>query len=358
MEVSAKRNADNIPYSVTKDGKFDTRGIDEPNWWTNGVWPALMWLMYVGTDNEMYKEIAQNAEDKLDRALEYPEKLSHDVSFLWNISSGVNYRLTGNIKSKRRWSIAAALMAGRYNTEGGFIRAWEAAPTESRAGYTIIDCLMNIPILYRAAKELGEPQYEYIAKHQADKTIEDHLRGDGSVVHIADHDLLDGHVIRTLGGQGYGVGSSWSRGQAWGIYGFMLSYIYTGEEKYLNAAKQIAHYFIASVCDDYLPKCDFRSPKEPVIYDSTAGAIAVCGLIEIARVVPEYEKSLYLNAAMNILKAMEAKFCNWDKEKDGILHFGTELYGEKSTHNIFIIYGDLFFAEALLKLKNVDFLLW
>lgn len=118
----------------------------------------------------------------------------------------------------------------------------------------------------------------------------------------------------------------------------------------------MAHYFIANVCDDYLPKCDFRAPDEPVIYDTTAGACAACGLIEIANNVGEFEKNIYLNPALKMLKEMEEKFCNWDENEDYILHGGTESY--TSGHHMPIIYGDYFFTEALYKLKGLKPLFW
>lgn len=311
--------------------------------------------MYEGTKNEEYKITAEKAEVMLDEALKKTEILHHDVGFMWNISAGVNYRITGNINSKRRFLLAADTLASRFNIEGNFIRAWNG---DDCIGWTIIDSMMNIPLLYRASVECKDPRFEYVARHHADKTMEDHIRPDGSVVHIVSHDIKDGHVIETIGGQGYEVGSSWSRGQAWALYGFVLSYIHTGDEKYLDASKRVANYFIANVCDDYLPKCDFRSPAEPIIYDSTAGACAACGLIEIANSVPQYEKTMYLNAAINLLRAMDKKFCDWDENTDALLLMGTESYHNEKTRHIPLIYGDYFYAEALYKLKGFDMLFW
>ena len=101
---------------------------------------------------------------------------------------------------------------------------------------------------------------------------------------------------------------------------------------------------------------DFRAPEEPKYYDSTAGAIAACGLIEIAKNVSEYEKNMYLTAAINLLKSLEENFCNWEENEDSILQMGTEMY----TNGIHmpIIYGDYFSTEAILKLKGSDFLPW
>lgn len=143
-----------------------------------------------------------------------------------------------------------------------------------------------------------------------------------------------------------------------GLYGFALSYIHTGKQEYLDTAKKIAHYFIACICDDYLPKCDFRSPNEPVIYDSTAGAIAACGLLEIAKNVPEHEKKIYFNAAVKMLKALEENFCNWEEDEDSILQMGTEAYHREEGKHIPIIYGDYYFVEAIYKLKGNTTLFW
>lgn len=352
-EKSAVRARNKIPYTADSNGIYDNRYETEPDWWTNGFWPAYMWLMYVGTNNEEYKITAEKAEEMLDKAFEKPELLHHDVGFMWNISAGVNYRLTKNEKSKQRFILSAELLAARFNIEGNFIKAWNGKDVN---GWTIIDSMMNIPLLYRVSELEGDPRLKYIALRHADKIIQDHVRPDGSVAHIVSHDVTNGDVIETFGGQGYGVGSSWSRGQSWAIYGFVLSYIHTGEIRYLDTAKSAAHYFIANVCDDYLPKCDFRSTSEPVIYDTTAGACAACGLIEIANCVPENEKKMYLNAALKILRALDEKFCDFSEDTDALLLCGTEAY-DRGIH-MPIIYGDYFYAEALYKLKGFDMLFW
>ena len=199
----------------------------------------------------------------------------------------------------------------------------------------------------------------------ADMAICDHLRPDGSVVHIAEHDRETGEVVATYAGQGSAVGSSWSRGQAWAVYGFVISYLHTKEERYLDAAKQVANYFIANCCDDWLPRVDFRAPSTPVYYDSTAGACAACGMIELAKILPENEGGMYMNAAINILRAMGEKFCNFDPANDHMLDYGTVRYPIPGTYteeqagvHISIIYGDFFYTEAILKLLGSEFNPW
>jgi len=350
----AVKSRNKIPYT-TINGVHDNKLVDDPTWWTNGFWGALMWIMYLGTKNEEYRKTAERAEELMDEAFNHYDKLHHDVGFMWNITSGANYRITGNEKSKNRFRTAAALLASRFNPQGGYIKAWNGEGNV--VGFTIIDSMMNIPMLYRATIEENDDRFEYIAKTHADKTITDHIRSDGSVNHIVVHNPQTGAVENTCGGQGYGDGSSWSRGQAWALYGFVLSYIHTKDEEYLNIAKRVAHYFVANlVTDSYLPLVDFRSPEEPVFYDSTAGACAACGLIEIAKVVPEYEKKIYIDAAMKLLIALEKEFCDWSEQEDSILQNGKVAYG-RGIH-MPIIYGDFFFVEAIYKLRGNDFLIW
>jgi unsaturated chondroitin disaccharide hydrolase len=163
--------------------------------------------------------------------------------------------------------------------------------------------------------------------------------------------------LGTLGGQAYAEGSSWSRGVSWALYGFILSYIHTKEERYLETSKKVAQHFVESVeKTGYLPLIDFKAPETPVLYDSTAGAIAACGLIELAKNVEEGQQAYYISAALNILKEMENNWCNWTEEEDSILQMGSERY--TGGHHMPIIYGDYFFTEAISKLKGVDFLPW
>ncbi|MDO5396970.1 MAG: glycoside hydrolase family 88 protein [bacterium] len=354
LKVVAPLNKDKIPYT-TVNGVYNDMASEDITWWTNGFWPGLMWLMYVGTKNDVYKEVAERSEELLDAAFGEYDTLHHDVGFMWHISSGVNYRLFGGKKSRVRTTIAADILASRYNAAGGFIRSWN----DDCTGWVIIDSMMNIPILYWASEEYKDDRFKHIAVNHANKVLKTHIRPDGSVNHIVSLDPSNGEVVETFGGQGYGVGSSWTRGQAWAIYGFALSYLHTGNQEYLDAAKRVAHYFIANVCDDWLPKVDFRSPEEPIIYDATAGACTACGLLEIAKAVPENEKRLYLNAAIKLLKAMDENLCNWSLEEQSILQKGTEAYVcRPQGKEVPIIYGDYYFTEAIYKLKGFEMLFW
>ena len=357
LEQVAVRSANKLPYTAV-GGVHDDCSKTRVAWWTNGFWPGLLWMLFAATGKEVYAACAKQAQALLREAFHTYDELHHDVGFMWHITSGFQYRLTGDRSARLEALYAANLLAGRYNAQGEFIRAWNHNENGDTTGWAIIDSMMNIPLLYWASKETGDPRFSYIARKHADKTRQHHVREDGSVRHIVEYDPTDGVFMREYGGQGYSEGSSWSRGQAWGLYGFTLSYLYTGEPAYLNTAKRIAHYFIAATCEDWLPACDFRAPKEPVIYDATAGAIAACGLLELAGCVDGHGKELYKNAGVRLLHAMEAKCCDWDPTTDAIVTMGTERYHTEAGRHIPIIYGDYFFVEALSKLKGCGVRSW
>ncbi len=364
MSAVTVRSRDKVVDGVDENGVHKEI---KPSAWTAGFWGGLNWLLYNRTKNENYRLTAETNELLLDKALSNFRTLHHDVGFMWHILSGASYRLTGNEKSKTRNLFAASSLFSRFILDGngnGFIRAWNGSWGGYNAtNWTIIDCLMNIPLLYWASEEIGDDRFKRIAMAHADMAINCHLREDGSVVHIVEHNREDAfEVVNTYGGQGVEVGSSWSRGQSWALYGFTLSYIHTGEQRYLNAAKKVANYFIANCCDDWLPRVDFRSPEEPVYYDSTAGACAACGLLELAKHLPENEGGMYAHAAIKMLKAMEEKFCDFDPENDHMLGYGSVRYPFEEKHmkgiHISIIYGDYFYTEAVLKLLGEEFLAW
>lgn len=364
MSKVTLRSRDKLADGVDKDGVHKSVRAAT---WTSGFWGGLNVLLYNYTKNEEYLKTALRSEEMLDEALMDFKGLYHDVGFMWHILSGALYRLTGSEKSMNRNLHMAANLSSRFvryeDAPGGFIRAWNSAwQGLAVENFSIIDCLMNLPILYWASDVIGDDRFKRIAIDHADMAIMDHLRPDGSIVHIVQHDRDTGEVETTHGGQGYCVGSSWSRGQAWGLYGFVLSYLHTKEERYLDAAKLVANYFIANCCDDWLPRVDFRAPSEPVLYDSTAGVCAACGLIELAKALPENEGGMYMHAAVNMLKAIEAKFADYNPDRDDMITHGTVLYPKNEQQwngvHISIIYADYFFTEALLKLLGEEFMPW
>ncbi len=339
---------DFIPYTV-KNGAWAPGPCDGICWWTNGFWPAEMWAMYRMTGDAVYKTEAEKAEAMLDAAFQDYDHLHHDVGFMWLISSGVNFRMTGNDMSRKRTQIAANLLAGRFNPSG-FIRAWNG----DCVGWAIIDCMMNLNLLYWASDWTGDPRFRKLAMIHADTAMKYFIRDDGSCNHIVIFDPDNLEVKEIPAGQGYASGSSWSRGQAWALYGFTLSYLHTEKTEYLDVARKVANYFISQVQDDWIPKCDFRQPEGDLLKDACAGAVAASGLIELSKITGEQG---YFDAAVNMLKALCTKCADWSEDYPAIL---TQCTGSwhGNDHNMAMNYADFFLMEAVLKLQGDSFRFW
>ncbi|GHT55891.1 glycosyl hydrolase family 88 [Spirochaetia bacterium] len=355
MAAQCDRVGLKVPY-IAVNGRYADKMADSIYWWTNGFWPGILWLMFRDTKDKKYSDTAIAVEERLDAALAGYEGLHHDVGFMWTLSSVLDFKLTGNDFSRVRALHAANLLAGRYNPRGHFIRSWNM----DRTGWIIIDCMMNLPLLYWASEQSGDPRFRFIAIEHADTALKHLVREDGSCNHIAVLDPENGALLETPGGQGYASGSSWTRGQAWALYGFALSYRHTGETRYLEASKKIAHYFSAALSRyGYIPPADFRAPDTPKITDTSAGTIAACGLLALSVLVKGEEKSLYFDTALRILRAIEKDYCDWDLGKDSIVQGGAVRYhGQEDELNVNLIYGDYYFVEAVHQLLDSELRVW
>lgn len=367
MDWVSEKSRFKIPYTTvsgTHDNKIDEDrqfGWDDGvSWWTNGFWPGIMWLLYLRTGDQRYVDIARYAEKKLDQAFADFYGLHHDMGFVWLPSAVADYRITGNPESRKRGLMAATILSGRFNPAARIFRAWDqwsGAPDEDTAGWAIIDCMMNINLLYWASDETGDPRFREQAVMYADQVMKYYIRPDGSSNHIMRFDPVTGELIGSLGGQGYADGSSWTRGQAWAMYGFASSYIHTKDERYLDTAKRTAHYFIANIPENGLIPVDFRAPKQPYYEDSSAAAAAASALLELARLTAACESEVYRRAAEKLLKALYEKRCNFSKDSDCILEKCTAAYHHKN-HEFHIIYGDYYFIEAIFKLQGETYQMW
>ena len=254
MQWVSEKSKDKIPY-LTINGTHDDRGdlskewrIDDGlNWWTNGFWGGILWMLYQASGKERYAEIARISEEKMDACFDGYYGLHHDVGFMWRPTAAADYDLTHNKESRKRALHAANLLAGRFNPVGQYIRAWNdiSGSNDDTRGWAIIDCMLNLSLLYWASEETGDPRFRHIAMLHADTAQKYFVRPDGSVNHIIEFNPETGEFVRAYGGQGYTEGSSWTRGQGWGVYGFMISYIHTGKQEYFDTAKRIAHYIMA-----------------------------------------------------------------------------------------------------------------
>lgn len=346
-----------IPY-IAVDGRYQTDMSATPKdlvWWTNGFWPGILWQCFGVTGDARFSQTAAAVEGELDQAFDIYTGLHHDVGFMWLLSAVADYRLTGNQRSMVRGRHAADLLAGRYNPRGRFIRSWN----RDRAGWVIVDSMMNIPLLYWASEETGDPRFRYMATDHADTVMTNTVRGDGSCNHVIVLDPTNGDLLDTPRGQGYASGSSWSRGQSWALYGFALSYRHTGDIRYLNTAKRVANYFCSQVAlTGDVALLDFRQPSDPVYWDALAGCIAACGMLEIALACGGTERKSWVDWALRILRATDERFCDWNTEHDGVVTMCSGAYWSEADRHVPMVYADYFFLEAVLRLIGKDTFLW
>ena len=370
LKAVRERSEKKIP-SEAKDGVHDDKkAMEGPSgmtrtFWTNGFWAGMLWQMYHATKDERYAEIARYTESVLNPCLLEIE--SHDIGYLWLPTSVLNYKITGNEQAKADGLTAAKWLAGRFNPACGFIRAWGSgnealplvkdAPPIHIAGATIIDCMLNLPLLYWASETSGDARFRLIAEEHAFTTMKYFVRGDGSVIHIGEFDPVSGEFVTDHGGQGYGKGSAWTRGQAWGLYGFTASYKHTRRPEFLETAQKIAGYFIAHIPEDGLIPSDFCQPKEPHVQDDIGACAAACGLLELSELVLEEEGTVYLDAAVKMLRAIDESSADWNPDTDGITQNGTAGYHLPGKNQNYI-YADYFFVEAILKLLGKDVFVW
>ena len=336
--LAAEKNM--LPYRG--GGCWTASPFDGDSWWTGGFWPGLMWQLWAASKDEAL----------LTEQFRRFEKLNHDVGFMYLLSCGAHWKLLGDEQARVDALHAANLLLGRFNPKG-FIRAWNEP---ERVGFAIIDCMMNLSLLFWASDMTGDPRFAHAARIHADTTLDHFLRPDGSVCHIVEFDPDTGARVREHAGQGYALGTAWSRGQAWGVYGFALAYENTGDARYLAAAERIARFFIAHIRPDGLTDCDFMQPAAPRRVDNIAGACAASGLIELHRITGERD---YLAAAEALLDGLIDLSCDWSDQTCGLLTQCTASYHDDAAGvHTNIVYGDYFFIEALAKLSGSDPMLW
>ena len=340
-----------LPYK-SADGRWITSPYDGNSWWTGGFWPGLMWQLWRATGDGFFQDEALRAEAMLTAEFRSFRYLNHDVGFMYLLSCGAHDKLLGDGQAAMDTLHAANLLMGRYSP-AGYIRAWNE---KEKMGYAIIDCMMNLSLLFRASRMTEDPRFAKVACLHADRTMHEFIRENGSCAHIVEFDPQTGARVGEVAGQGYALGSSWSRGQAWGLYGFTLAYLNTKDARYLETAQRVARYFIANIREDGLTDSDFCQPKDEERIDNMAGAIAACGLIELSRATGD---ASYQAAAERLMDGLIDHCCDFSDRICGILtHCTASYHDDGAGRHANITYGDYFFVEALAKLNGTDPMLW
>ena len=348
-----------FPSSATKNNQY---GIIENIEWTDGFWTGLLWLAYEYTGDEKYRELADKNIASFKNRVEKDIELDHhDLGFLYSLATVSGYKLTGSEDAREASIKAANKLISRYQEKGEFIQAWGELGSKDHYRF-IIDCLLNIPLLYWASDETGDAKYRNIANKHFVTSCNNVIRDDASAFHTFYMDNETGKPLRGVTRQGYSDDSAWARGQAWGVYGIPLNYRYTRNESCFNLYEGMTNYFLN------------RLPKDNVCYwdlifndgddhskDSSAAAIAVCGMHEMNKYLPEVDenKEVYKYAMHNILRSLIENYMNPEIEpgKPVLLHGVYSWHSGKGVDEG-NIWGDYFFLEALIRFYKDWNLYW
>lgn len=334
---------DNYPFRTDADGEWVLTPASK---WTSGFFPGSLWFAFELTGDSSW---IINA-DKFSFGIESQQfnTSTHDIGFMIYNSFGNGYRITGNEYYKDVVLQSAASLATRYNLVVGCIQSWDGEFN------VIIDNMMNLEILFWASKNGGSQSFYDIAVSHAYKTMENHLRNDGSSFQVVKYDSLTGEVIEKWTVGGYSANSTWSRGQAWGIYGFTMCYRETGDIAFLNAAEKMSDYFISHLPGDFIPYWDLDLPDENTKYyrDASAAAIALSGLLELSNYTGKNSK--YYLAAEKMLSSLINNYLSTGSNSYGILLHGA--YNVNSSDPLdwdaSTIWGDYYFLEAIKRYLN------
>ncbi|ALR78053.1 glycoside hydrolase family 88 protein [[Enterobacter] lignolyticus] len=330
--------------------------------WTTSFWPGQLWLAWEMTGEVRYAEAAErylpSFANRIERRI---DTATHDLGFLYTLSCVSAWRLTGNEEAKRSALLAADALMERYNPTAKIIQAWGDLNDPEQQGRMIIDCNMNLPLLYWASEQTGDARYADAATAHVRQAAAHIVRPDASTYHTYYMDVTTGEPRFGNTHQGYSDSSCWSRGQAWGIYGFMLSYLHTGDKSLVELSRSLAHYFINRLPEDDVCHWDLALLGTDAVRDSSAAAIAACGLLEMVKALPALDshRAHYEEMALRIVKSLTENYLSADDEPcEGLLKHSVYHMASGKGVDECCSWGDYFYLEALARLRQVWNLYW
>lgn len=329
--------------------------------WTTGFCTGEYWLAYEHTADEAFRTAALSQVDSFLKRIEKKIDVNHhDMGFLYTPSCVAAYKLTGSETAKKAALLAADNLIARFQVKGQFLQAWGelGAPDNYRL---IIDCLLNLPLLYWATEITGDKTYSEIARAHTKTSLANLVRDDNSTYHTYFFNPETGVPMRGATQQGYRDGSAWARGQAWGVYGLALSYRYTKTPDCLELFDRVIGFFIDRLPEDLVSywDLDFKDGDgEPK--DSSAAAIAACGMLEMAKYLSDEKASYYTDIARRIAASLASCYAVTDIHlSNALLLHG--VYAKNSPYNPIPkdrgvdeanTWGDYFYMELLTRLSK------
>lgn len=323
--------------------------------WCAGFWPGVLWYDYEYTQDKHILEEAKKFTNSLEFLSQIPA-YDHDLGFLVFCSYGNGYRLTKNPAYKKVILDTADSLSALFNPVVGTMLSWprEVEP-RNWPHNTIMDNMINLEMLFWAAKNGGNPYLYDIAVSHADKTMKCHFRPDYTSYHVAVYDTISGNLIKGVTHQGYADSTMWARGQAWAIYGYTVVYRETKDPKYLDFAQKVTDVYLERLPEDKVPYWDFDDPSIPnAPRDASAAAVVASSLLELSTYLPNGTGKRYRDAAVEMLTSLSSDNYQSGKSNPSFLLHSVGHWPAHSEIDASIIYADYYYIEALLRLKRLQ----
>lgn len=364
--AQVRRNLPDFTYKAQNHSSVDNFYPSVENTqWTAGFWPGTIWLAFEHSSDPAFQQAAQiHVQSFLHRIENRIETDHHDMGFLYSPTCIAAWKLVGDADGRGAAILAADQLLDRFHPVGGFLQAWGAMGAEGNHRY-IIDCLLNLPLLYWASAETGDAKYREVALIHARTTLAHSIRPDDSTYHTFFMDPETGDPVKGATKQGYKDDSAWARGQAWAIYGMALSYRYEPLAEYKDAFDRLLAFYLKRLPSDLVPYWDltFVDGDEP--RDSSSASITACGLLEMADIVGGDAAITYRTLARQMMKSLVDDYAVTDPEiSNGLVLHGT--YSKKTPFNTCkgegvdecVAWGDYFYMEALTRLNRTWSTYW
>lgn len=332
-----------------QEDSLETSGSE---WWVSGFYPGTLLYLYEETGEETLKTEALRIMKLLEK--EQYNTTTHDLGFMMFNSFGNANRLEPREEYKQILLNSVRSLSSRFNPTVGAIKSWDSKPEDF---LVIIDNMMNLELLFWATRETGDSSFYNIAVKHADTTIKNHFRDDNSSYHVLNYDPQTGEVVEKKTAQGFSDESAWARGQAWGLYGFVMTYRETGDNKYLEQAKKIADFILnhPNLPEDKIPYWDFNAPNIPdALRDASAAAIMASALLELSKYVSGEKAEQYFSSAETMIKSLSTdRYFTRDGTNGGfILKHGVGHLPANSEVDVPLTYADYYYVEALRRYKR------
>ena len=187
--------------------------------WCGGFHAGMMWLIARRTGDTWWRSMAEHYSGLLEHRQH--DREVHDLGFIFLNTYLPWYRLTGDERLHQVLITAGRTLALRFNPRGQYLRSFVAPES------LFIDIMMNVPLIFYAARETGDHSLYELAVAHCRTTEQTLVRPDGSTAHEGIFDPETGAFLRQSTQQGLRADSTWARGLAWSLYGFGTVFTYT-----------------------------------------------------------------------------------------------------------------------------------